>query len=103
MTSYLPRFTLRGALIAIALFALFLGWLRPDRARTYQSRKLKGPLDLYQSWKPLGPYLSVTHGLEFAPIWMSRRIVVERTRVESTGAVTYNVEFRDQTTALPQP
>jgi hypothetical protein len=33
MTSYLPRFRLRRALIGIALLALFLGWLRPDRAK----------------------------------------------------------------------
>lgn len=32
MKSYLPRFTLRRALIGIAVLALFLGWLRPDRA-----------------------------------------------------------------------
>lgn len=32
LTSYLLRFTLRRALVAMAVVAIFLCWLRPDRA-----------------------------------------------------------------------
>lgn len=49
LTPYLPRFTLRRALIAIALLALFLGWLRPDRAEIILARNFRG-IELRPLW-----------------------------------------------------
>lgn len=66
------RFTLRRALIAIALLALFLGWLRPDRATTRGN-----------------PVQSV---VEFRPMWPFRSIVMARYKAPGTRAM-YNFQF----------
>lgn len=78
MKNYLPRFTLRRALIAVALLALFLGWLRPDRAKVHNSH-----------W---------TQAVEFEPMWPACHIEFKRTlftkpRVLSSEP-TYRVECR---------
>ncbi len=58
MKTYFPRFTLRRAMIAIALLALFLGWLRPDRAKScwYDDEK----------------------GIAFSPMWPECHIAIGR-------------------------
>lgn len=108
MKNYLPQFTLRRALFAIALFSLFLGWLRPDRAKTYRAKVWCALTE--QGRKKLGvgratmqSDAKVTQGIEFSPIWPSRHIVFERARVASTEEVTYHMEFRDPSIAPLQP
>lgn len=81
MTSYLPRFTLRRALIAIALLALFLGWLRPDRAEVRRNE--------------------FSSSVTFVPMFPTCRIFMERQvtasfwpDAESLGWGThYNISF----------
>jgi hypothetical protein len=72
MISYLPRFTLRRALIAMALFALFLGWLRPDRTE----------IDNYPG----------IHAATFKPMWLECRITAGR-RVNRLSKSEYRTTF----------
>lgn len=96
MKNYLPRFTLRRALIAIALLALFLGWLRPHKARVYRREMLDAlSMTQYQATgSPMTPVASVTHTVVFSPIWPNRTIAIERTRQVRTGKVTYSVDIQ---------
>jgi hypothetical protein len=66
--TYLPRFTLRRALIAIALLALFLGWLRPDRAKYFPPALISGI-----AFRPS------SSRIVFYPIWPHFEIIFDRT------------------------
>jgi hypothetical protein len=84
MKNYLPRFTLRRALMAIALLALFLGWLRPDRAKVDQHRTIGGG----ESWR-----------IEFHPFLFPATISIWRQDDDSFGVAWF---LMVQTTTTPR-
>lgn len=55
--NYLPRFTLRRALTVLALLAIFLGWLRPDRAGVTNHSLYRGI-----HFRPMWPDCSIRFG-----------------------------------------
>ncbi len=75
---YVPRFTLRKALIALVCLALFLGWLRPDRARY---RSTVGGYSL--EFSPTYPALIVIYGLPFRVNTSRRLRLPDRYNIDS--------------------